>query len=216
MSAAGLSARRHGAVLRAFFALPLPDALQAPVSTLVEALRARDNGASVRWVQPGNHHLTLRFLGNVARELVPELSDAVTDELRDAKPFDIELGAPAPFPSASKPRLVVLDCAPLALIQALAERIERALESFGFEAEKRSFQAHLTLGRLRARRCPALEAPHTAPGPAIARWRADRVLLFQSVLEAAGPRYTPLATIPLVSAMSVATDNQPTLRMEKD
>ena len=53
------------AKLRAFFAVPVPDALRAQLAGLIEELRAREHGAALRWVRAENLHITLRFLGNV-------------------------------------------------------------------------------------------------------------------------------------------------------
>jgi 2'-5' RNA ligase len=81
-----LSARREGRALRAFFAWALPEAARAEIADQARALRTRPKGDAVRWVRSEGYHVTLRFLGNVARPLVPELVEV---PIRPAAPVII-------------------------------------------------------------------------------------------------------------------------------
>ena len=57
--------------MRLFLAGPLPDAVQAEVQTAVESVwRA---ARQVRWVPPGQLHLTLAFLGEQSPSALPAL-----------------------------------------------------------------------------------------------------------------------------------------------
>jgi RNA 2',3'-cyclic 3'-phosphodiesterase len=198
-SAPDVSARREGRAVR-FFAWEPSEAAKAALGALAHELRARPDGAAVRWVRRESYHVTLRFLGNVASELVPELVAAVQRELAGTPAFDVAFGPPHAFPSAREPRVVVVAALPEAPLAALAARLEAAVVAAGLPAETRRFRAHLTLGRVRSRRLPPLDAP--APGAAA---RAVReVVLFRSDLGRDGSRYTPLARLPLASAAALA------------
>ena len=153
-----ISARKHGAAVRAFVGLPLAAPLQTPVTSLIETLRKRPDGDAVRWVNPEGLHLTLRFLGNVPTERVPELAEALRERLADVEPFAIKLGGPEPFPAPRRPRVVVLGCSPVDPVAELAARMEGLAVELGFPPERRTFKAHLTLGRLRSRRMPGPRA----------------------------------------------------------
>ena len=74
----------------------------------------------------------------------------------------------------------------------LKARLEKVAVESGLEPEPRAFRAHLTLGRVRARRFPALDAPALAAAQLV---RA--VVLFRSDLAREGAQYTPLATLAL-------------------
>ena len=65
---------------------------------------------------------------------------------------------------------------------------------------KRPFRAHVTLGRLRSRRIPALDVGAPEPG----EWAVDRVELVKSDLDHAGAVYTALERIPLEPAAAAA------------
>ncbi len=191
-----VSARREGRAVRAFFAWAPPEAARAEVAAQVRALRERPNGDAVRWVRSEGYHVTLRFLGNVALPRVPELVAEARQALRDAKPFAVRLGSPEAFPSARRPRVVVLALEPEAELAALAGHLEAAAVRCGLPPEKRRFHAHLTLGRLRSARLPELALPAASPGPLA----VSEVVLFQSDLGRDGSRYTPLARLPLPAA----------------
>ena len=195
-----VSARSQGRAVRAFFAWELPEDAKAALGVLARGLRARPDGDAVRWVRSERYHVTLRFLGNVATSLLPALVAAVRGELDGAKPFEVALGAPHAFPSARQPRVIVVPLEPEALLAGLAERIEAGVVAAGLPAEKRRFRAHLTLGRVRNRRLPSLEAAALAVGALAVR----EVVLFQSDLGPDGSRYTPLARLPLASAVAAA------------
>jgi 2'-5' RNA ligase len=194
-----LSARRAGRALRAFFAWALPEAARAEIADQARALRTRPKGDAVRWVRSEGYHVTLRFLGNVARPLVPELVEGAQQELQDAKPFVVRLGPPQAFPSARRPRVIVLALEPEAALAALAERIESAVVRCGLRPEKRRFRAHVTLGRLRNQKLPELGLPAFGPGSLA----VNEVVLFQSDLGRDGSRYTPLAHLPLAAAATL-------------
>jgi 2'-5' RNA ligase len=208
----GISARKQGAAVRAFVGLPLRAPQQAPVVGLIDALRGRPDGDAVRWVNPEGLHLTLRFLGNVPTDRIPELADALRARLDSVEPFAIKLGGPEPFPAPRRPKVVVLGCSPADPVAELAARMEELAVELGFPPERRKFKAHLTLGRLRSRRMPALDIP--APEPA--EWAVDRVVLFKSELAHDGARYEPLETFPLESANAVASDHSPLISNETE
>lgn len=201
-----LSARREGRAVRAFFAWALPEAARAAIAAQVRALGTAPNGDAVRWVRSEGYHVTLRFLGNVALPLVPELVEGARQALLDAKPFAVRLGPPRAFPSARRPRVIVLALEPEAELAALAERIEAAVVRCGLRPEKRRFQAHLTLGRVRNQKLPELAPPaaqrskrSTGSDPLA----VHEVVLFQSDLGRDGSRYTPLAHLPLAAAATL-------------
>jgi 2'-5' RNA ligase len=196
------SARKRGEAVRAFFAIALGEPLRGEVAALARALAARPNGDGVRWVAPENYHLTLRFLGNVATEELPALCARAGAALAPAEPFELRLGAPSAFPTPRRPRVVALSAEPAATLGDLAARLESAVVACGLAPEARDYAAHLTLGRVRARRLPALEAPAPTAGLAVAA-----VELFRSDLAPAGSRYTPLAALALgaASARSAST-----------
>jgi len=179
--------------IRAFFAVDLDAPVREAASAVANALRASPGGEHVRWVRPEALHVTLRFLGDIDASRVDPLAGAVGDALAEQAPFEMALGAAHLFPNPRRPRVVVLGVAPEAPLAALAEAVEGAVAAAGFAPEARRFRPHLTLGRIRGRGAPRVDAA-SAPR---ARCEVREAVLFRSELHAEGARYTALAHIPL-------------------
>ncbi len=191
-AALGPSARTRGLAVRAFFALGLGEALRDAAAEVARELAARPGGDGVRWIAPAAYHLTLRFLGNVPATAVAPLAERARVALAGCAPFTLTLGAPLAFPTPRRPRVIALAAEPASALDALAACLEAAAVAHGLAPEARAFRAHLTLGRVRARRIPALDAP--APRGAE---RVGEVVLFRSDPGRDGALYSPLATLPL-------------------
>jgi 2'-5' RNA ligase len=180
--------------VRAFFAVELGERARAAAADVARELRASPGGDAVRWVRPEGLHVTLRFLGDVATDRIPEIVERVRAETAPLGPFRLRLGGVHPFPSARRPQVVVLDVGPVEPLEELAEAVERGVVAAGFAPESRRFRAHLTLGRVRGRRFPS--AP-SAPTPDEAAWDVREAVLFRSELHRSGARYTALERIAL-------------------
>jgi 2'-5' RNA ligase len=182
--------------IRAFLAVDLDDAARVQALELAQRLRERPGGDHVRWVRSEALHVTLRFLGQMDPQRAGELAQRVAREVRTQEPFALRLGAPHPFPSPRRPRVVALEVEPREPLGALADAVERGVVAAGFEPEARAFRAHLTLGRMRGGRPPQMEdldAPR-AESP------VRDVVLYRSHLGRGGSRHEPLERMPLGSA----------------
>ena len=185
--------------LRTFVAVEMDEAIRRAAARSIEELRAA--AADVTWVAPHNMHLTVKFLGDVAAEKIPQVCESVAQAVADTEPFDLEIRGVGAFPNAARPRTIWLGIgAGERELAALARRIESALEKLGFAREARGFHGHLTLGRVR-RPSPALAAL-TPLLQDKADFEAgltpiDEVVVFSSQLSPAGPTYEALSRAPL-------------------
>lgn len=180
--------------VRSFIAVALSEGAREAAAQLAGRLRQKERGEGVRWVRPESYHLTLRFLGNVAREAIPELAESVAGQVAASAPFAICLGAPLVFPSPRQPRVIALAVEPESTLTSLAEGVERGVQAAGLPAERRRFRAHLTLGRVRNRRFPSLEGEGAVDCPA---FPVDEIVLYKSDLHRTGAVYTALERIEL-------------------
>lgn len=180
--------------VRSFFAVALSEQAREAAAELAGRLRGSERGEGVRWVRPEGYHLTLRFLGNVARESIAELAEQVSEQVACLAPFAIHLGAASVFPSPRQPRVIALAVEPEAPLASLAERVERGVVAAGLPAERRRFRAHLTLGRVRNRRFPSVDGAAAVGAPA---FPVEEIVLFQSDLQRTGAVYTALERIAL-------------------
>jgi RNA 2',3'-cyclic 3'-phosphodiesterase len=170
--------------VRAFFALSPDDQVRETLAALGRDVARRCRG---RAVSPEHAHLTLAFIGDVAKDALPVLQ-SVGDQLPKAGfvvSFDLlgawrASGVAWIAPAALPPALLTLH-------STLADALARA----GFELEARPFRPHVTL----ARRC--LQPLSRARCPPIL-WRADKLFLIGSELRSEGPVYRNLASWDLV------------------
>ena len=141
-------AEQRPALVRAFIAIELPQAVIQALAQVETKLVKLD--VPVKWVDPRGIHLTLKFLGNVAADAVPDIVQAIAESTRGITPFKLELGQAGAFPSLNYPRVVWVGVKGElnGLIDA-QKRLEQVLAALDFPPEDRPFTAHLTLGRAR-------------------------------------------------------------------
>jgi len=182
---------------RAFVALDLPSWVVASLEGAGEALRREDRRwRDDKWVEGGNLHITLKFLGSLSDEdvtLVRSALDVTIPEHGEARLAEPRIRA---VPNTRRARMVWATffdddgtCA------AVAEAAERAALSAGVAPEERPFVPHVTLARTR-RQHPvtpsALEAAQVVLDAAPRAVSVGEVTLYRSVLTRQGPVYEPL------------------------
>jgi 2'-5' RNA ligase len=190
--------------VRAFFAVALDGALRESAAVCARELASRPGGDGVRWIAPASYHITLRFLGNVPATAIAALVERAREALAGCAPFSLTLGPPLAFPTPRRPRVIALVAQPEDVIAGLAVRLEKAANESGLAPEERAFRAHLTLGRVRARRFPAVAAPAPA-----GTQQVGEVVLFRSDLGREGARYAPLATLALDAGAAASFVHSP-------
>lgn len=171
-------------------ALALPPAVRDELGRAIGSLEASVAGAG--WVPLQNLHLTMAFLGRVEDERIEAVSSSIAQAVQDHVDFTVRLGRLGAFPSARRARVIWagLDD-PTGGLAGLAESIGDALEPLGFPREKRAFQPHVTLARLKR---PAPVELTTPPKPL--PFPVERISLFESHLQRPAPVYEELATFP--------------------
>ena len=177
-----------------------------PPEDVVEVLAARVDAASrhlpgVRWVDPEQWHVTIKFLGDIID--VHGVARVLRD-LSQLEPFRVRLGGAGAFPTWTNARTV------WAGVERGSERLARLSRSVDRllddplaagtlrRAMQRPFLPHLTLARapqsVDARMFLARMGAE-AHGEA---FDVDSVTLFESQPGRGGRRYVPLAVAPLL------------------
>ena len=138
-------------LVRSFIAIELPQEVKARLAAMEEKLKARRH-PFVKWVDPESIHLTLKFLGNVALDTVPQIVEAMNRIAQPVSPFSLQVGGAGAFPNWQRPQVIWVGIqGETGRLAALQKELEAALSSLGFPPESRAFSPHLTLGRLRDR-----------------------------------------------------------------
>jgi 2'-5' RNA ligase len=180
--------------LRAFLALDLDAKSIRRVARVADRLRMGSGAPSAAWTPAGHLHLTVKFLGDIARATVEPLAAAVGRLVEgQAAPSAGSLRLDA-FPSVEAAEVIValLDD-PAGDLAGLAGRVEGIAGKHGVAADARAYRPHVTLARLKmpydVRRWLR---PELAPGTDACTVVA--LTLFESKLGDQGASYTRLAT----------------------
>ena len=180
-------------MIRTFIAIDLPPPVQKALDGIGREFRETD--APVSWVKPERIHLTLKFLGDVAPEMIPEIASALERIASATVPFRLQAASCGAFPTIKQPRVVWVglrgDAEPLGKLQKL---VEDAMVPFGFAPEDRPFRPHLTLGRVKGRQHMRALQDALLARQAFETEAFDvvEVVLYKSELRPEGARYTPL------------------------
>jgi len=151
-------------------------------------------GADVRSVEGENVHITLRFLGEIPEAMSMRVATLVRGI--SFTPLSLSFEGVGVFPAPSRPSVVWagIEGDVPELLRVFTE-LEEGLKALGFEPERRPFQPHLTLCRVRSgrNRAQLMEAVWSMEGERFGQLRVVRIKLKKSVLTRAGPIYSNLA-----------------------
>jgi RNA 2',3'-cyclic 3'-phosphodiesterase len=131
--------------MRLFIALNLPKKERERIYRAARPLR--EEGFPVRWLDLDHYHVTLKFLGEVRREQVTGVEDAVGRVASETRAFETTLAGFGAFPTIRRPRVIWLGVGANPELRCLKQDLEWALGDVGFEVETRAFHPHVTLGR---------------------------------------------------------------------
>jgi 2'-5' RNA ligase len=189
-------------MFRLFIALPVPDAIKTELEILQRQLREQLPHDSMRWTRPEQIHLTLKFLGDVSSDKLPDLSAAVAEACRAFPPLHLHAERIGFFPQIRFPRVVWAwvhdDRQQLPLLHSA---INEATRPFTAQPEEKEFTGHLTLGRTRNLKSPQArllaKIAYELTDRSFGAWTADAVEIMRSRLASSGSEYSRLAAIPL-------------------
>jgi 2'-5' RNA ligase len=185
--------------MRLFVAIPVADDVRAALTAMQSRLRA--SGADVKWVEPENFHLTVKFLGDLEDSLLDDLKSVCEELAAGTAPFRISVGGASSFP-VNRPQVKTI----LARVEgdgarAWAELVRRSEPGFApFDVPREGgLKPHVTLGRVRSEKnIEALRAAVAAEAKtACGEQDADRIVLVQSTLDPRGATYTERSAWPL-------------------
>jgi 2'-5' RNA ligase len=140
--------------------------------------------------------VTLKFLGDIARNQVEPILAALQAAFREQPPLHVSVQGLGAFPNLRRPRVVWVGLTGEGF-KELSETVEGALMPLDFPPEEREFAPHLTLGRVRSLRgwervlAVVKEHEQTGFGESI----IAQVTLFQSELRPDGAVYHALGAI---------------------
>lgn len=191
--------------MRLFIGVELPDDIKAAAAESAERLRRQLHQAApslaARWVASEQYHITLWFIGEVGGERGANLSAAIGGTSMMTPAFDLALAGCGAFPPSGPPRVFWIGARDGAAgMASLYEEVGQRLAPLGFEPERRTYSAHLTIARVKEPGKGTSKAVRELLGrlPAdCGMCRVSAVTLFRSRLSPRGAAYEPLLRVPL-------------------
>jgi 2'-5' RNA ligase len=129
--------------MRCFFAIDLPGELRREIVKIQKQI-PQDMG--IKFVEPENLHLTLKFFGEISDKKVNKIKEILGDF--KFKKIKCHLGDIGFFPSSSYIRVVWVSLEPGNKIKELEKKINENLQNKDERKDER-FESHITLARVK-------------------------------------------------------------------
>ncbi len=183
--------------MRLFVALELEPSLREKIGEIEADLRRCEG--DVKFVEPENLHLTLKFLGEIRKEFLPKVEEGIRKALEGMKQFRISLEGVGYFGSPTYLRTIWVGVKEgQEQLHGIMLKLNRELDKF--KKDTRKPNAHLTVGRVkssRGRDC-LLEKMADLAGVKVGEMAVKEISLKQSALSREGPAYTDVKAFPLL------------------
>ncbi len=184
-------------MIRAFIAVDIPEEVRRELEELKSRLEPHEK--NVKWVPAKNIHITLKFLGNIPEDRIPDIEEVIHRLLLNRRSIRLRAKSAGAFPSLKRIRVIWAGIdGDISELRSLQHNLEVELEKIGFPKDERSFKPHLTLGRLKS--------PSGSPSLAKAiaglysfsgsEFTVDHITLYKSILKPSGAVYEVLAKVP--------------------
>ncbi len=135
--------------IRSFIAFPIDDSIKEHIREIQKEFKQLS--CDIKWVEPKNIHVTLKFLGDIEENQVEPICQCIASVFQNTKEITTRLTTIGTFPERHSPRVVWVGMEDKnKTIENMANSLETALTKLGFEKDTRSFQSHITIGRIRS------------------------------------------------------------------
>jgi len=179
---------------RTFIALPLSQTDK--LKEILLELQIQLKYEAVKWVEPENLHITIKFLGDTDEKVFPcirkklEIAGSASVQMRG------RLTSLDYFSVNGNPSVLYTKISGMEGLEELYRLVGEAMESVGFPSEQRKFRPHLTLGRIKylKEKRKFNDLIRQFRDVEIQKFEADRMVWFESILRPEGPLYLPLHT----------------------
>jgi 2'-5' RNA ligase len=186
-------------VMRYFIAIDMTENIKDAIAGVIEKCGLNSKG--IKWVSAENVHLTLKFLGDVKEDLIPEIEKGLASICMRHDVFNINIRGAGAFPNFKYPNILWMGIDESEELKRLYEDIEESMSELGFEKEDRKFSPHLTIGRVKDRKGiePVIKELYTFKDTFFGSIEVKEVLLMRSVLKPTGAEYSKIAGFKLSS-----------------
>ncbi len=187
--------------MRCFIAIDIDDKIRKAIADLQKKIDSKIDikQGDVKWVEPENIHLTLKFLGEIEDEQAAEVCEISKQAAEAYKSFTLDIESVGSFGGRSAKVVWVGARKGADELISLQKDLDGRLEEAGYPKEEREFSTHLTLCRVRNPKAgfKLADVCKTFTDYKLGSISIDAVRVYQSQLTPAGPIYTVLGNYKL-------------------
>ncbi|HBE42742.1 MAG TPA: RNA 2',3'-cyclic phosphodiesterase [Bacteroidales bacterium] len=161
---------------------------------LHSTLKSLLGNEKINWVDPGNIHLTLVFLGDTEEERIKMAAIMLKQRCTGFGEFDFNLSGTGVFKDFRDPRVIWIGIEDPGKLAELYNTIKTGLEDTGFKTEERPFKPHITIARIKFLKHPEIlrSVIDKYRDSEIQKVPVKEVILYESILKPTGPVYKPM------------------------
>jgi 2'-5' RNA ligase len=135
--------------MRLFIAIDPPPEVRDKLAAMQKVLA--HTKAAVRWVDPSDYHVTIKFLGETDEGFLPRLKERLTNAAAQVPQFDLEVEGVDRFPARGQARVIISRIhSPDQRITKLHRLVDSGIGGLGLPLDTRVLVPHLTLGRVQS------------------------------------------------------------------
>ena len=153
----------------------------------------------IKWVEPENIHITLKFFGETEETKINSIINVFNKVTEDFKSFDPELENVGIFGSSYKPKVIWFGIKNNEQLINLSNSVNENLIPVGYISDRQNFVPHLTVARIKFLNDKRLFRQIIDKNKTIKiqKIKVDKIYLFESILKHEGPIYNVIEEFPL-------------------
>lgn len=183
--------------MRAFIAIEINDEVRQKLVEVQERIK-KAKAAKIKFVEPENLHLTLKFLGEITEEQAEDIKRILESIAKEHPKHEVNVKGIGVFPSYNYVRVIWAGIEGDEIIKKIAQKIDNALFNLGFKREK-NFVSHVTIGRVKfvKDKVGLMLVLKELAAQEFGRFNVEAIELKKSTLTPKGPIYETLARFEL-------------------
>jgi 2'-5' RNA ligase len=136
-------------IKRLFIGIDFDGETKKEIISIIDQLQKEFYNLPIKWTNPNNLHLTLKFIGDFPISKMELLNAKISSSVKEIKPFELNFTKPGVFPSKNNPKIVWLGFENNKSLSYIVENLNNNLQKIGLQRENKKFSPHLTIGRIK-------------------------------------------------------------------
>jgi 2'-5' RNA ligase len=167
--------------------------------SLMYKLKHALRNENIKWVEPNNIHITLKFFGETEESRIAKINNQLMIVASRHEPFKFSITGTGVFGSSYDPRVIWFGIKENKELLNLSTDVLNSMANIDWEKDHQNFVPHLTIGRIKYinDKNKLKELTGKYKDIEIQEEILNEFCLYESILKPQGPIYTVLKTFKL-------------------